>query len=198
MAAGPARWHPAGFTGCSFHSLLQAAIKTIRSAFERVQASALLHSPLQFALPRSQAGKLSGARRREPLRHRESGLAGGQGTSSGNPGQGDPLPVPSVGMSDLTPAHSGIKMPENCCSYTPHYGRGSVDSAGQVHYQSPGSAHRRHAPGALVLTDAADQVAAVRGEAAGDRLKAARLERHVAQPRFVRHGPGEPARGPGG
>jgi len=101
MAAGPARRYPAGFTGCSPHSLLQAAIKTIRSAFECVQASGLLHGPLQFALPRSQAGKLSGARRGEPLRRRGSGLAGRQGTSSGNPGQGDPLPVPSAGMSGL-------------------------------------------------------------------------------------------------
>src|SRR6266566_448163 len=69
-------------------------------------------------------------------------------------------------------------------------GRGSVDWLGQVHDEALGSAHRRHAPDALVLTDAADQVVAVRGEPAEDRLKIVHLERHVAQPQFVVHGAG--------
>src|SRR5215467_11197168 len=85
--------------------------------------------------------------------------------------------------------HAEMRMSENC-RYTPHYGRGLVDSLGQVHDEPLGSAHRRHAPDALVLTDAADQVVAVRGEPTEDRLKVVHLERHVAQPQFVRHGVG--------
>src|SRR5580700_484663 len=74
------------------------------------------------------------------------------------------------------------------CHPDPHRtGRGSVDSLGEVHDEPLGSAHRRHAPAVLVLTDAADQVVAVRGEPVEDRLKVVHLERHVAQPQFVVH-----------
>src|ERR1700722_21008041 len=58
-------------------------------------------------------------------------------------------------------------------------GRGSADWLGQVHDEPLGSAHRGHAPAVLVLTDAADQVVAVRGEPVEDRPEVVQLEGHV-------------------
>src|SRR6266566_9313377 len=98
-------------------------------------------------------------------------------------------------MSDTTAIGAGTMsmtspVVSSTSASTPRSARGSVDSLGQVHDEPLGSAQRRHAPDALVLTDAADQVVAVRGEPVEDRLKVVHLERHVAQPQFVRHGVG--------
>jgi hypothetical protein len=43
-------------------------------------------------------------------------------------------------------------------------------------------------PVGALLADAADETVVVRGEPVENRLKAVRLERHVAQPQFVVHG----------
>ena len=53
-----------------------------------------------------------------------------------------------------------------------------------------GSANRHHGPGALVFTDAADRVVAVRGEPIEEPLKVVHFESHAAQPQFIRHGLG--------
>src|SRR6266545_3539461 len=64
----------------------------------------------------------------------------------------------------------------------------SVDSLGEVDDDSLRSAHRGHAPDALVLADAADQAVAVRGQSIEDRLEAIHFERQVAQSELIGHG----------
>jgi len=57
----------------------------------------------------------------------------------------------------------------------------SADPLGQGHDDSLRSAHVVHAPEVLVLTHAANQAVAVRGQPVDGRLKVVHLERHVAQ-----------------
>jgi hypothetical protein len=58
----------------------------------------------------------------------------------------------------------------------------STDPLGQGHDDSVRSTHIGHAPDMLVLTHAANQAVAVRGQSLDGRLKVVHLERHVAQP----------------
>src|SRR5438309_2205342 len=66
----------------------------------------------------------------------------------------------------------------------------SADSLGQGDDDSLRPPHVSHAPGVLVLADAADQAVAVRDQSIEDRLKVIHFEHHVAQPELVGHGGG--------
>jgi len=67
-------------------------------------------------------------------------------------------------------------------------GRGSVDVLGQGRDDPLAPAHRRHAPDAPVLTDAADQGVSVLSEPVDHPLKSVHFERYAAQPQLVGHG----------
>jgi len=80
-----------------------------------------------------------------------------------------------------------------CHEPAPHHHRrlstgvGSVDSLSQVHDEPLGSAHRCHRPDALELTDAADEVVALRRKPIEDRQKIVYFERQIAKSQFVVH-----------
>src|SRR5438445_12593873 len=67
---------------------------------------------------------------------------------------------------------------------------GSVDSLRQGHDDSLRPAHVGHAPDVLVLTDAADQAVAVRGQPVDNRLEVVHYKTNVAQAQLVGHGVG--------